>query len=227
MPSRPRETDERPADPSPVASSDDSGYGPNELSALIEFGTARLADTPAVAEGALRRAVRAGAAVLPPDQLARLYSLIVTAICGQPGREADLAAAALVAADRWWSLSANDAAHYTLLAARLYYRCGRHHEAVGLYRRGLSCPDLPYPAPEIAVLHEQYGTCLLAVHRYRSAATVFDIGARLAADDPDCRDLHRDLLASASTARAAARPIAALRRALAASLARVRRPATR
>lgn len=222
MPSRPRETDERPADPSRFVSSDDSGSGPEALSALIEFGTARLADTPAVAEGALRRAVRAGTGILSAEQLARLHTLIVTAICGQPGREADLAAAALVAADHWQGLSAADAAHHTLLAARIHYRSGRHSAAAVLYRRGLSCPGLPYPAPEIAILHEQFGTCLVAVRRYRSAAAVFEIGAGFAAHDRDCRDLHRDLLAAAAAARAAARPVAMVRRLLAGAVARGR-----
>lgn len=227
MPSRPRETDERPADPSRFVSSDDSGYGLAELSALIEFGTARLADTPAVAEGALRRAARAGSGILSAEQLARLHALIVTAICGQPGRDADLAAAALVAAEHWQGLSAADAAHHTLLAARIHFRSGRHRAAAGLYRRGLSCPELPYPAPEIAILHEQFGTCLVSVRRYRSAATVFETGAGLAAGDRDCRDLHRDLLASAAAARAAARPVAMLRRVLAGAVTRGRVAARR
>ncbi|WP_280273174.1 hypothetical protein [Nocardia wallacei] len=216
MPSRPRETDERPADPSRFVSSDDSGYGPAELSALIEFGTARLADTPAVAEGALRRAAGAGAGVLPAEQLARLHALIVTAICGQPGRDADLAAAALVAAERWQGLSAADAAHHTLLAARIHYRSGHHRAAAQLYERALACPDIPYPPPEIAILHEQFGACLVALHRYRRAAKVFESGARFAAHDSDCRDLHADLLSAAAAARTAALPGAVLRRRLSA-----------
>ncbi|WP_024803319.1 hypothetical protein [Nocardia sp. BMG51109] len=232
MPSRPWDADDHPADASSALSSDKPGCSPDELSScspdelssLIEFGTARLADTPAVAEATLRRAAAAGEGVLPADRLARLYSLIVTAICGQPGRDADLAAAALTAAEHWRGLSPADAAHHTLLAARIYYRTRRYRDAVPLYRTALAHPDIPYPAPQIAVLHEQFGECLNALHRYRSAAREFTRGAQWVAGTPGCRELHADLLSSAAAAHAATRPPAVLRR-LATELVKRRRSA--
>ncbi|RDI54270.1 hypothetical protein [Nocardia mexicana] len=203
MPSRPRDAAHRPADPQRIAAA--PGEDPcAEIAALLEFATSRLSTDPASAESALRRAAVLAPAALPVEQLARLHSLIVTAVAAQPGRDLDLAAAAVRAADSWHGLSVADAAHHTLVAARTHYRAGRHREAAALYRRALAHPDIPYPAPEIAILHEQFGECLLAMHRYRAAAREFTAGARLVADDPESRELCADLLGSAAAARASA-----------------------
>ncbi|MBF6331610.1 hypothetical protein [Nocardia transvalensis] len=197
MPSRPRDADDVfPADPTDPCA---------QALALTELATARLTTDPVRAEALLRRALTIGAAALPADQLARLSSLIVTAVAGQPGRDHDLAAAALAAARSWQGLSATDAAHHTLLAARIHFRVGDHRTAAALFRQALSHPGIPYPASEIAVLHEQFGTSLTALHRHRAAAREFTLGARLIADDPTFRELHADLLASAAAARTAAR----------------------
>ncbi len=193
---------------------------------LIEFGTARLTRDPGAAEDALRRAVASGGAVLADDQIARLRSMIVTAVSGQPGHDTELVAAALAAAASWEHLSVADCAHHTLLAARIHRRAGRHREAAELYGRALRHRELPYPPPEAAILHEQFGQSLQALHRYRDAAREFAIGARLVANDPGCRELHADLLSSVAAAENSARPAAVLRRALRASVRQLRRPGT-
>ncbi len=224
VPSRPRDAANRTADPQRVAAvpGEDPADRRTEIATLLEFATSRLSSDPASAESALRRAAVLGSDVLPTDRLARLHSLIVTAVAAQPGRDLDLAAAAVRAADSWQGLSVADAAHHALVAARTHYRAGRHREAAVLYRRALAHPDIPYPVAEIAILHEQFGGCLQAMHRYRAAAREFTTGARLVAADADCGELHADLLASAAAARAGATPGAALRRMTAGVRRRVR-----
>ncbi|MEG8182650.1 hypothetical protein GZH49_29720 [Nocardia terpenica] len=173
------------------------------VEALAEMAVARLAIDPAGAERILRRALAVGGQRLPRERRARLNSLVVTAISAQTGRDDELAEAALVAAASWIGLSAADDAHHTLLAARIHYRAGHHRAAARLYARALTCRDIPYPAPEIALLHEQFGTCLLALHRFRDAAREFTLGAHLVANIPDYHELREDLLISAAAAHSA------------------------
>ncbi|WP_067665236.1 hypothetical protein [Nocardia miyunensis] len=176
-----------------------------EAEQLAEWAVARLSVDPAGAEQRLRRALEAGASVLPAEQLARLSSLLVTAISGQRGRESALADAALVAAWRWEPLSAADALHHTLVAARAYHRADRHGEAVALFEQplslesdssGQSSPDtsIPYPPTEIALIRRQFGESLNALNRYRDAAAQFAEALRLIENDPQQRELTAELV---------------------------------
>ncbi len=172
---------------------------------LAEWAVARLAVDPAGAERRLRRALEAGASTLPAEHLARLSSLLVTAISGQSRRESALADAALVAAWRWEPLSAADALHHTLVAARAYHRADRHGEAAALFEQPLSLESgssgrsapgtaIPYPPAEIAVIRRQFGESLNALNRYRDAAAQFAEAARLIQNDPRQRELVADLV---------------------------------
>jgi hypothetical protein len=178
---------------------------------LAEVAVARLAVDPAGAEQRLRRALEAGAAVLPGEQLARLSSLLVTAISGQRGRESALADAALLAAWRWEPLSAADALHHTLVAARAYHRADRHGEAAALFEQplalasgesGQTLPDtvIPYPPTEIALIRRQYGESLNALNRYHDAAAQFAEATRLVENDPQQRGLTAELVHAAAAA---------------------------
>ncbi|WP_067890868.1 hypothetical protein [Nocardia vaccinii] len=188
----------------PAAPATEPGQRP-ETERLAEWAIARLAVDPAGAERRLRRALEAGASTLPGEQLARLSSLLVTAISGQRGRESTLADAALVAAWRWEPLSAADALHHTLVAARAYHRADRHGEAAALFEQplalesgssGQSLPDnaIPYPPAEIALIRRQFGESLNALNRYRDAAAQFAEAARLIENDPRQRELIADLV---------------------------------
>lgn len=160
----------------------------------------------------LSRAVGIGADVLTPEQLARVRSLLVTAIAQQPGREADLAAAALAAARDWGDISARDAAHHTVVAARIHYRGGRYRSAAHLFARALSRGELPYPPEEIAVLYELLGHCLDADARYRAAARAYAAGAAAVADRARWAELFADLTGAAARSRRLGRkPGAAVR----------------
>ncbi|MQY20767.1 hypothetical protein [Nocardia macrotermitis] len=188
----------------PTASRTDAGQRP-DAERLAEWAVARLAVDPAGAEQRLRRALEAGASVLPAEQLARLSSLLVTAISGQRGRESALADAALVAAWRWEPLSAADSVHHTLVAARAYHRAERHAEAAALFEQPLAPVSgssgqfvpgsvIPYPPAEIALIRRQFGESLNALNRYRDAAAQFAEAARLIDADPQQRELTAELV---------------------------------
>ena len=153
----------------------------------------------------LMRALRIGADVLMPEQLARLRSLVVTAIAQQRGRDTDLAAAALAAAHGWADISARDAAHHTVIAARIHYRGGHYHSAAVLFGQALGRGELPYPPEEIAVLYELLGRCLDAEQRYRAAARAYAAGAAVIADRAQWTELHADLTGAAARSRQLAR----------------------
>ncbi|WP_216896387.1 hypothetical protein [Nocardia alni] len=109
-----------------------------EAEQLAQAAAVLMAGDPGGAEATLRRALHAGDGVLHPEQLARLSSLLVTAISGQSGREEALADAALTAAWHWEPWSPVDALHHIVVAARAYHRAGRHGEAVALLEQPLS-----------------------------------------------------------------------------------------
>ncbi|MBU3062875.1 hypothetical protein KO481_15250 [Nocardia sp. NEAU-G5] len=173
---------------------------------LGELAAARLAADPAGAEQRLRHALNVGARVLSPEQLARLSSLLVTAISVQPGRESALADAAVTAAWRWETLSEADAVHHALVAARACHRAGRHGEAAALFEQPLSLApaepgtDIPYPPSEIALIRRQFGESLNGLNRYPDAAAQFTEGARLVLDTPAHRELHAELEHAAAAA---------------------------
>lgn len=169
--------------------------------ALTEWATALLATAPAATERILLRALAIGADLLDREQYARIRSLVVTAIAQQPGRANDLADAALAAARSWAGISAADAAHHTVIAARIRYRGGRHESAGQLLSTALRGDALPYPPEEIAVLYELLGRCLQERHRHREAAQAFRAGAALIAADPRWAELHADLAAAADRCR--------------------------
>ncbi|PPJ22840.1 MULTISPECIES: hypothetical protein [Nocardia] len=199
----------------PAPASDEPAPGDLRLRAreLTEAATALLGTSPAVAERMLLQALHCGTGVLSGEQRARLYSLVVTAVANQPGREHDLAAAAAAAAASWTGISAADVAHHTLLAARVHYRRGHHRRAATLYAQALGCDALPYPPEEIAVLYEQLGRCLEQCHRHRAAARAYTAGAAAVAGRPQWDELHRDLIEAATRSRRAARNPAAMVRA--------------
>ncbi|AHH20644.1 hypothetical protein NONO_c58670 [Nocardia nova SH22a] len=179
---------------------------------LVEAATALLGSQPAAAERMLVRALGIGAGALTAEQIARLRSLVVTAIAQQPGRETDLAAAALAAARGWADISAGDAAHHTVIAARIHYRGGDYRCAADLFADALHRGELPYPPEEIAVLYELLGRCLDADQRYRAAARAYAAGAGTIADRPQWAELHTDLTSAAARSRRLARhPGAAVR----------------
>ncbi|SUA47017.1 Uncharacterised protein [Nocardia africana] len=180
---------------------------------LTEAATALLGTSPAVAERMLLQALDCGTGVLSGEQLARLCSLVVTAVGNQPGRAHDVAAAAAVAAESWAGISAADAAHHTLLAARVHYRSGHHRLAATLFAEALGCAALPYPPEEIAVLYEQFGRCLTQCHRHRAAARAYTAGAAAVAGRPEWDELHGDLIEAAARSRRSARNPAAMVRA--------------
>ncbi|WP_094024175.1 hypothetical protein [Nocardia cerradoensis] len=198
--------------PAPTRATDEPRRGDMRLRAqeLAEAATALLATSPAAAERMLRQAVDSGSGVLSGEQLARLSSLVVTAVANQPGREHDLAAAAVAAAESWAGISAADAAHHTLLAARVHYRSGHHRFAATLFAAALGCDALPYPPEEIAVLYEQFGRCLAQCHRHRAAARAYAVGAAAVAGRPQWDELHGDLIEAATRSRRAARNPAAM-----------------
>ncbi|NKY84570.1 hypothetical protein [Nocardia veterana] len=183
-----------------------------DMRELTEAAIARLRADPAAAERMLRQAVDIGSGVLSDRQLARLASLVVTAVAQQRGREDDLAAAALAAAHRWMDVSAADAAHHTVLAARVHYRRGRYRSALPLLASALSAAELPYPPEEIAVLYEQLGHCLQQGRRYRAAARAYRSGAAVVVGRSQWAELHGDLVGAAARAELRARgPVAWVR----------------
>lgn len=170
----------------------------SEALRLAELGTAELSVDPAAAEGHLRQALAIGVSVLPAEHLARLSSQLVIALAGQPGRELDLADAAVRAGARWEGLSEPDLLHHTVIAARAFHRAGRHGEAVALFEEALAA-QVPYPAAELATVRAQFGASLRALHRYEEAARQFAEGARLVEHDPERRALHAELAWSVAT----------------------------
>ncbi len=111
---------------------------------LVQAAAVLMAADPVGAEATLRRALHAGDGVLHPEQLARLSSLLVSAISGQSGREVALADAALTAAWHWEPWSPVDALHQIVVAARAYHRADRHGEAVALLEQPLSLDPSPF-----------------------------------------------------------------------------------
>ncbi|WP_280210920.1 hypothetical protein [Nocardia cyriacigeorgica] len=188
-----------------------------ETARLIEAATARLHTDPAAAETQLRRALALASGVLPREDLARLNSLLVSALAGQPGREADLADAALYAAARWSGLSEADAAHHSCVAARAFHRAGQHGPAAALFEQVVGDPDLGYPASELAVIGAQYGASLSALGKPAEAARQFASAARLIEQLPGHDRLRAELAEAAaealSRAGRSAEALAAFRRA--------------
>ncbi|RMI32861.1 hypothetical protein [Nocardia stercoris] len=174
--------------------------GHTGVAGIVEQAVAVLRTDPARAELLLRQALSRGAG-LPATDLARLSSLVVTAVAARGGPDRELADAALAAALRWEAISPPDAAHHRALAARILHRQGQHAAAADLFATVLPARDLPYRPPEIALLHEQYGWSLRALGRYTDAAGQFEAGAGLVADGAEYRELHADLSADARTAR--------------------------
>ncbi|MFQ6327412.1 hypothetical protein ACLMAL_14910 [Nocardia sp. CWNU-33] len=167
---------------------------------LAGLAAARLIDRPAVAERHLRRALSIGATVLPAEHLARLSSQLVMVLSGQPGRESELADAALDAVARWEGISDADAVHLTFVAARAFHRAGRYGEAAALFEQPIAAGKAPYPAAEMAVLRRQYAESLRRLGRFRAAARQFVEAARLVQDDPERIELQADLAWAAATA---------------------------
>ncbi|WP_433194154.1 hypothetical protein ACQP1G_36105 [Nocardia sp. CA-107356] len=166
---------------------------------LAELAAVRLIDFPKDAEQYLRRALSIGATALPAEHLARLSSQLVMALSGQPGREYELADAALTAAARWEPISAADAIHLTFVAARAFHRAGRHGEAAAVFEQPLAAGEMPYPPAEMAIVRRQYGESLRKLNRFRDAAQQFVAGARLVHNDPDRVELEADLAWSAAS----------------------------
>ncbi|NEW46055.1 hypothetical protein [Nocardia cyriacigeorgica] len=175
-----------------------------EATRLIEAATARLHTDAAAAETQLRRAMAVGTGALPREDLARLNSLLVSALAGQQGRELDLADAALYAAARWSGLSDADAAHHSCVAARAFHRAGQHGPAAALFEQVVSDPDLGYPATELAVIGAQYGTSLSELRRYADAAHQYVSAAMLIEKVPGYDELRAELAGSAAQALARA-----------------------
>ncbi|WP_280499106.1 hypothetical protein [Nocardia cyriacigeorgica] len=171
-----------------------------ETARLIEAATARLHTDPAAAETQLRRALALASGVLPREDLARLNSLLVSALAGQPGREADLADAALYASARWSGLSEADAAHHSCVAARAFHRAGQHGPAAALFEQVVGDPDLGYPASELAVIGAQYGASLSALGKPAEAARQFASAARLIEQLPGHDRLRAELAEAAAEA---------------------------
>ncbi|WP_330253264.1 hypothetical protein OG874_01205 [Nocardia sp. NBC_00565] len=166
---------------------------------LAELAAQRLVDDPEDAEQYLRQALSIGATVLPAEHIARLSSQLVMALSGQPGREFELADAALTAAARWEPISTADAEHLTFVAARALHRAGRYGEAAALFEQPLAAGAMPYPPAEMAILRRQYGESLRKLNRYRDAARQFVEGARLVDNDPDRVELAAELAWSAAS----------------------------
>ncbi|MBF6324987.1 hypothetical protein OG935_14330 [Nocardia cyriacigeorgica] len=175
-----------------------------EATRLIEAATARLNTDPAAAETQLRRALALGSGVLTREDLARLNSLLVSALAGQPGREADLADAALYAAARWSGLSEADAAHHSCVAARAFHRAGQHGPAAALFDQVVGDPDLGYPASELAVIGAQYGASLSALGRPGEAARQYVSAAKLIEHLPGHDEFRAELAEAAAVALARA-----------------------
>ncbi|MFI9505084.1 hypothetical protein [Nocardia sp. NPDC052566] len=171
-----------------------------EARRLAELATARLSDDPGVAEAQLREALQFGAGVLPAEHVARLSSQLVTAVAGQPGRDLELADAALNAAARWEGISEPDVVHHTVVAARALHRAGRHGEAAVLFEQALADNVIPYPRAELALVRGQFGDSLQRLGRNQDAAKQFAEAARLVQHDADRRELHAELAWSAAGA---------------------------
>ena len=189
-----------PGEQPPSASVSAAASSRDRARGLVEAATALLGGRPADAERMLVRALGIGADVPTPEQLARLRSLVVTAIAQQPGRDTDLAAAALAAAHAWADISAGDAAHHTVIAARIHYRGGRHRCAAALFGQALRRGELPYPPEEIAVLYELLGRCLDADQRFRRLREPMRRAAVLAGN-AQWTELHADLTGAAARSR--------------------------
>ncbi len=185
--------------PAPAAADPrDADRGEVALELAAEAAT-HLLDDPALAEERLRRALALGARALPPEHLARLGSQLVMVVSGQAGREEELADVALQAAARWDGISDADATHLTFVAARAFFRAGRHGAAAALFEQPLVAGARPYPDTEMAVLRSQYGKSLTMLGRHRSAARQFVEAARLVEHTPDLL-LRAELAASAASA---------------------------
>jgi hypothetical protein len=137
---------------------------------------------PAAAEQLARSALAHGAEFAAPER-AYVSSLLVGALDGQQGREADLADAALAAAARWDGVSEPDALHSTFTAARAYAALDRHGEAAALFAQAISKVDDLYGPPEAAMTRDQYGRSLRALRQHKAAAEQFLLALGLLADD--------------------------------------------
>lgn len=175
-----------------------SGRGAEAIR-LGELAAARLLGEPEEAERYLRAALESGAGALPAEHLARLHAQLVTVLSGLPGREADLAAAALAAAGHWADLSGDTVTHLVFVAARAWHRAGRHRRAAELFARAIAAPA-PYPAAEMAVLRGQYGRSLRLLGEHARAARHYLAAAHLVRDAADHACLRAELTWSAASA---------------------------
>lgn len=171
-----------------------------EARRLSELAVACLARDAGAAEQHLRRALQLGANGLAYDEFARMSAQLVTAISEQPGRDLDVADAALEAAARWAGLSAADEVHHVILAARAYHRAAKHREAVALFEQALTVTDIGYPPTELALVRGQFGESLCAIFQHRSAAEQFAEAARLVQRSPDRVELEADFAWQAACA---------------------------
>ncbi|RJO70137.1 hypothetical protein D5S18_28680 [Nocardia panacis] len=167
---------------------------------MADLGAALLADSPDAAEDQLRQALSVGAQVLPAEHTARLSAQLVSAISSRPGREGRLAEAALQAAARWEDISAADAVHHTLIAARALHRVSAHGEAAALFEQALAEPDIPYPDSELAVVRGEFGDSLRALDRHREAVEQFVLAFGLVRAEPARIRLRAELAWSAAAA---------------------------
>ncbi len=172
----------------------------DEAVRLADLAAMRLLDHPGDAEQYLRQALSFGANALPAEHLARLSSQLVMVMSGQPGREAELAAAAQEAAARWAGISEADTVHLTFVAARALHRAGQHSEAAVAFAGPIGAGEAPYPPAEMALVFGQYGRSLKLLGRHREAARQFIEGARLVQHDPARMELQAELAWSAAAA---------------------------
>jgi tetratricopeptide (TPR) repeat protein len=126
-----------------------------------------------VAAEQLARSALAHGLEFAARQRAYVSSLLVGALDGQQGREADLADVALAAAARWDGVSEPAALHSTVTAARAYAALDRHGEAAALFAQAISKVDDLYSRPEAAMTRDQYGRSLGAIGQHEAAAEQF------------------------------------------------------
>lgn len=175
---------------------------------LAQFAL-RDGDAPA-AESYAREALLHGID-LEPEQRAMTSSLLVEALTRQPDKEAEVADAALSAADRWAGISETDSVRSTVHAARAYASLDRHGEAAALYDVAVPRAAAAYDPVAIAMTREQYGRSLSALGQHGEAAAQFREAAQAIADDDKNVPARARLAAAAATSlQHAGQPDAAL-----------------
>ncbi|WP_432930730.1 hypothetical protein ACQPZZ_09205 [Microbispora sp. CA-135349] len=155
---------------------------------------------PKGAEDHVSTALEWGGDLLPADEAAELSSLLVEALGRQPGRQLDVVAAALAAADRWDGISEADALHNIFAAAGAYHALDRHGEAIALFEEAMPRVEVPYEARAVARTRAQYGRSLTELGRHLEAAEQLVMAAGLVQDDPEAKELNAELAWSAAEA---------------------------